>query len=122
LLSDKPARCSHGNQLRDYLYVQDVAHAFVVLLESDIRGPVNIASGYPVSLKEIVHKIAAKLNREDLVQMGALPVAADEPDLLVGDVSRLSNEAAWRPEYDLDDGLEKTISWWRTRLSAGRFE
>ena len=122
LLSDKPARCSHGNQLRDYLYVQDVAHAFVVLLESDIRGPVNIASGYPVSLKEIVHKIAAKLNREDLVQMGALPVAADEPDLLVGDVSRLSNEADWRPEYDLDDGLEKTISWWRTRLSAGRFE
>lgn len=117
LLLGKPARCSHGNQLRDYLCVMDVADAFVALLESDIHGPVNIASGCPVSLKEIVHKIAERLSRKDLVRLGALPPALDEPGLLVADVSRLSNELGWRPIYDLDHGLEETISWWKTHLA-----
>jgi nucleoside-diphosphate-sugar epimerase len=58
ILQGEPARCSHGNQIRDYLYVQDVADAFVALLESDIMGPVNVASGCPVALKDIIHKIA----------------------------------------------------------------
>lgn len=122
LLLDKPAQCTHGNQLRDYLYVEDVADAFIALLESDIQGPVNIASGYPVSLKEIVHKIAEKLSRKDLVRLGALPAALDEPDLLVADVSRMSNELGWRPKYDLDHGLEEAIRWWKTHLKDGHFE
>jgi nucleoside-diphosphate-sugar epimerase len=42
LLQKQPARCSHGNQIRDFLYVQDAANAFVALLESDVRGAVNI--------------------------------------------------------------------------------
>lgn len=113
LLQGRPARCSHGNQIRDYLYVQDVAEAFLALLKSDVQGPVNIASGYPVSLKEIVYKIAEKLDRKDLVRLGALPAPPDEPDLLVGNVNRLSNEVGWRPKYDLSHGLDETIDWWR---------
>ncbi len=45
LLAGEPARTSHGNQVRDYLYAGDVADAFVALLESDVTGPINIASG-----------------------------------------------------------------------------
>jgi len=119
LLLDQPARCTHGNQLRDYLYVEDVADAFVVLLESDIQGPVNIASGYPVALKDIVYSIAEKLDRRDLLQMGVLPLPEDEPDLLVADVKRLSNEMNWQPHYGLDQGLDKTIHWWENRLNHG---
>ena len=47
LLKGEFARCSHGRQIRDFLYVEDVAEAFVALLDSDITGPVNIASGSP---------------------------------------------------------------------------
>ena len=113
LLLGEPALCSHGNQLRDYLYVQDVAEAFVTIMESDVQGPVNIASGYPVSLKEIIYKIAGKLDRKELVRLGALPAPPDEPDLLVGNVNRLSNEVGWRPKYDLNHGLDETIDGWR---------
>ena len=45
LLAGEPARCSHGNQVRDYLFAEDVADAFVALLESDVTGPINIALG-----------------------------------------------------------------------------
>ena len=117
LLKGKPAPCSHGNQIRDYLYVQDVAEAFIRVLGSDLQGPVNIASGIPVSLKEIVYKIAEKLNGRDLVRLGDLPVSPKEPDLLLGNVSRLSKEVGWQPKYDLNHGLDKTIIYWKSQLN-----
>ena len=122
LLLGEPARCSHGNQLRDYLYVGDVAEAFVTIMESDVQGPVNIASGYPVSLKEIIYKIAGKLDRKELVRLGALPAPPEEPDLLVGNVSRLTNEVGWRPKYDLNHGLDETIDWWRHLMNNDQLE
>lgn len=117
LLKGKPAPCSHGNQIRDFLYVQDVADAFVALLESNASGAVNVASGYPISIRDIVDKIAQKLERQDLIQLGILPVPANEPQLLVADVSRLTNEIRWLPKYNLDRGLDKTIDWWKRSLS-----
>lgn len=119
LLQGKPAPCSHGNQIRDYLYVQDVAEAFIRVLESDLQGPVNIASGHPVTIKEIVYKIAEKLNRRDLIRLGDLPVSPDDPDLLVGNVSRLTNEVGWRQKYDLDYGVDETIIYWNNQFERG---
>ena len=113
LIQDRSARCTHGNQIRDYLYVEDVAEAFIALLESEVQGPVNIASGSPVSLKEIIYKISEKLNREDLINLGAIPASKNEPHLLVADVRRLSEEVGWSPKYDLNAGLDNTIDWWK---------
>ncbi|MBU1152809.1 NAD(P)-dependent oxidoreductase [bacterium] len=116
ILQEKPVRCSHGNQIRDFLYVQDVAGAFVTLLESDVIGPVNIASGHPVTLREIIFKIAEKLNREDLIHLGMIPTPVNDPHLLVADTNRLFNKVGWLPKHDLDRGLEKTILWWSNQL------
>jgi nucleoside-diphosphate-sugar epimerase len=118
LLQGEPARCSHGNQVRDFLYVQDVADAFVTLLERDVMGIVNIASGSPVVLKDIVHKIAEKLNRKALIQLGDASTSADEPPLVVADVRLLSNQVGWSPRFDLDQGLDQTITWWQKHLSG----
>jgi nucleoside-diphosphate-sugar epimerase len=116
LLRGEPAKCSHGEQIRDFLHVQDVASAFVTLLESEVGGAVNIASGKPIAVKSIVLKIAELLDREDLVQLGALPLSANEPPLLVADVTRLSKEVQWHPKFDLAEGLAQTISYWKQQL------
>jgi len=60
-----------------------------------------------------------KLKREDLVQLGALPAAYDEPNLLVGDERLLASKLKWRPIYDLDRGLDETIHWWQERMLDG---
>ncbi len=120
LLKEEVARCSHGNQIRDFLCVQDVADAFIALLESNVRGPVNIASGCPLILKEIIYQIAGKLNREDLIQLGAIPTSLNEPRLLVADVNRLFDEVGWQPQYDLTRGLEITIDWWKKQMFQER--
>ena len=118
LLRGEPARCSHGLQIRDYLHVEDAADALVGLLDSEVRGPVNIASGRPVMLKDIVHSIARRLGGEDLLELGAVPTRPNDTPLVVADIGRLRRELPWQPSYGLDDGLEQTIGWWKRRVTA----
>ena len=115
LLSGEPARTSHGNQVRDYLYSGDVAEAFVALLESDVTGPINIASGQGVRLKDIVLRVGEIIGRPDLIRLGAIPAAPTDMPLVVADTTRLSTALSWRPRHDLDSGLEATVAWWRAR-------
>ena len=117
LLEKREAQCSHGRQIRDFLYVHDVAQAFITLLSNEVQGEVNISSGNPVSLREIILKIADMLNGLDLVQLGEVPVSKSEPDLLVGNNRRLVEECGWTPRYDLASGLERTVDWWRKQLN-----
>ncbi len=117
LLKAEPALCTHGNQIRDYLYVKDVARAFVDLLESDVQGPINIGSGHPVALKDIISELGRWLNAEHLIKLGALPTSPDEAPLVVANVNRLSEEVGWSPQYSLKQGLKTTIDWWKSHLN-----
>ena len=117
LLRRENVRCSHGHQFRDYLYVEDVASAFVALLESTVEGPVNIASGRPVAVKELIGIVMRELNGEQLVQFGALP-DRDEPPLIVADSRRLTTLVGWQPSHSLDEGVRLNIDWCRSRLRA----
>jgi len=118
LLAKELAQCSHGQQIRDYMYVVDVADAFVALLESPVTGPVNIASGMSLTVEKIVQMIAQKLERPDLLRLSVSPTPESEPASITADVSRLREEVRWHPAYDLSRGLEETIHWWRTELSV----
>ena len=116
VLDSKPARCRDGSQIRDFLHVEDAASAFCALLTSDVEGVVNIASGRPVSIKEVVELIADKMGRRDLVELSALEISETEAPLVVADTRRLAQEVAWRPKYDLSIGLDHVIEWWKGRL------
>lgn len=116
LLNNRNAPCTHGNQIRDYLYVQDVADALVALLESEVKGAVNIGSGIPIALKDMLHIIGRKLHREHLIQLGALAAPSYESPLVVGRIERLCHEVKWTPKIDLHQGLDLTIKWWASHL------
>jgi len=118
LLENKLAETSHANQIRDFLYVEDVAEAFVELLDSDVRGAVNIASGKGIKLKEIIETIADIIGKPELLRIGALPVSAAEPSEIIADTTRLREEVAFKKDYDLRESLEETISWWREYMKA----
>jgi len=116
LLRGEPARCSHGDQVRDYMHVQDVADALAALLDSAVDGPVNVASGTYCPIGDIVRRIGKYLDREHLIVLGALPKRPTDAPLVIADVARLSNEVGWRPRYDLDGGLAHTVAWWKQQL------
>jgi nucleoside-diphosphate-sugar epimerase len=111
------ARCTHGQQVRDFLYVPELGDAFAALLASDVSGPLNMASGEPVRVADVVAAIATAAGHPELVRLGALPANPDEPERLTADVRRLSEEVGWAPALDLRQGAEWTVSWWRHALA-----
>ncbi len=113
LLKGEEVLCTHGEQFRDYLYVKDAAAGLVALLESEVEGPVNIASGKPVVLKELIGLAAEAAGRPEKVRLGALAAAADDPPLLVANTGRLNEEVGFEPKYDLRTGLRETYQWWK---------
>ncbi len=115
LLMKQEAKMSHGNQMRDYLHVVDVADALVKLLVSDISGAVNIGSGRAVKLREIVDMAGEKLNALHLLAYGPVESIFDSP-VVMADNSRLRNELEWVPKFDLEEGIEDTIKWWQKEL------
>ena len=117
LLQGKPALCTSGEQVRDFLYVDDVASALVSLLQSDVRGAVNVGSGRPLSIKMLLQALGEKLNQTDLIRFGAIASPPVDPAFLVANVRRLNQEVGWRPRCDLSSGLDRSIAWWRGQLA-----
>lgn len=118
LLQHEPVPCSLGNQARDVLYVKDVASAFVALMESQVSGCINIASGQSLCIKDLIQQIATTLGGESLIEWGKRPMPTREPVTLVADVRRLREEVGWTPAYSLTKGLNETIAWWSRQLAA----
>ena len=117
LLDGRAAPTTAGAQVRDFLHVDDVARALAAVAQSDLVGPVNVASGRPVTVREIVGTIGRLTGREDLLQLGAMPYAAGDPMVVAADTRRLES-CGWAPELSLAEGLSRTVAWWRGQLEA----
>lgn len=112
LLRGEPPQCSHGQQIRDFMHVTDVARALVELLDSNVAGPVNVSSGQPYSIGEIVRRLGQQFGAVDRINFGALPTPPNEPPLIVGNPKRLREEVGFKANYGLEAGLKKAVEWW----------
>lgn len=106
----EPAACRAGSHVRDFLHVADVADAFACLLDSNVSGPVNIASGEARSLGRVAEYIADRLGRRDLLTVQSAPSSPDNPLALRADVSRLRTEVGWVPQFTLATGLDDVLA------------
>ena len=114
LVSGEPASTSHGNQIRDFLYTEDLADAFAALLCSDVEGAVNLASGEPRTIRELVEALAEAAGRPDLLRIGAREPPASEPASITADVRRLRDEVGWTPPRSFEERISDTVRWWQT--------
>ena len=115
LLRGEEARVTMGEQIRDFLHVADAAAGLVHVMESSLAGPVNVASGRPVAVREVVATIARLVEasgRPSRVAYGAVPARAGDPPFVCASVERLAG-AGFRPAFDLETGLANTIEWAR---------
>ncbi len=114
LLNGERASCSSGVQYRDYMHVYDVAEALVMLLEArSINGPVNIASGIPITVADIVLMIGGALDASSNIGLGDIPSTDASKPFSVADVTRLTSEVGFSPKFALAEGINHTIDWWK---------
>lgn len=108
--------CSHGEQLRDFLYVEDLADAIATVLESRLTGVVNLASGEPRSLRSVIAHFARLLGGEDRIRYGTRKASGlDAEPMIIADIDRLRQETGWVPRIGWEEGAARTVAWWRGR-------
>lgn len=115
LLRGEPCALTSGEQVRDFLHIEDVAAAICAIGESAVEGPVNIGSGQPITVAALAKKIAESIGRPDLIHLGTRETPPGDPPFICANPARLRGETGWRPAYTVEVGLESTISWWRER-------
>ncbi|GMR24065.1 MAG: NAD(P)-dependent oxidoreductase [Acidobacteriota bacterium] len=116
LLAGEICELSHGEQIRDYSHVEDVASALWAIAKSSAVGPINIGSSRPVTVAAIAEQIGEILGRLELLDFGARPLSPGDPPFLVANTDRLGNELGWQPRYDLASGLAHVVNWCRSQI------
>lgn len=112
-LSGRPAPPTSGEHKRDFIYVTDVAEAFAALVDCELTGPINIASGKASLIRDVLRYVGRSLGRPELVAASVTDRASDEPPVVEADVSRLRNELKCVARVDLEEGIEMTVDAFR---------
>lgn len=98
-----------GTQSRDFLYVTDVARAFLAAAETDKIGRIyNLGAGNPQSVNRLVQLLGG-----DVTYISKRP---GEPDCTYADISRISSELGWKPQLSFEEGVAEIIAnidYWR---------
>ncbi|MBI3379684.1 NAD(P)-dependent oxidoreductase [Candidatus Gottesmanbacteria bacterium] len=99
-----------GEDLRDYLYIDDAVEALIAAMENVTSGIFNIASGKTISIKETALIISKKIN--PLLGVEILANKKDSFDMPI-DVSKARKLLGFSPKYSFPDQLDKLIAWQR---------
>jgi CDP-glucose 4,6-dehydratase len=114
-----PVIRSDGTPLRDYVYVEDVVEAYLLLAEAVADGRVsgvgvNISYERPLSVLELVNLVLRELGSdlEPIVQGSAQHEIQDQ----YLDATWAREQLGWRPRFSLEEGIRRTIEWYRIHL------
>ena len=100
-----------GSQTRSVCYVDDLVEGVLRLLRSDLPGPVNIGNPYELSMLELARTIGALVGSSGNVVF--VPRPEDDPSVRQPDTTLARRELGWEPVVALEDGLARTIAWFR---------
>ena len=116
LLDEEPFHCLAQEHVRDFLFVEDVAAAFVSLVDSPVVGIVDIGSGKGTRMGDLALHIARHLNAERQLTYASARESPDNPSALIANTNKLTHEVGFLPKYTLQEGIEKTITWWKNEI------
>ncbi len=111
-ISGKPLTVyGDGSQTRSFCYVSDLVEGIYRLMLSSENGPVNLGNPEEYTVLEFADKILKLTGSASKISFKPLPV--DDPKTRCPDISRARRVLKWQPEVSVDDGLRKTIEWFR---------
>ena len=106
-----------GKDVKDFLFIDDFIDALVNLYQKhETTGPINVASGTPISIREIVPLILKNTDYESAV----VEYDATKPTMIprrLIDISYMNQLTGWAPKTEIADGISRTVSWYRTTFA-----
>jgi UDP-glucose 4-epimerase len=116
-LRGQPLLMTQGRQTREFNYVTDLARGFVAAaLRGEPGRLYNLGCGEEVSMRDLATTLLAQLGDPITPQFGALPDRPTEIWRMHADASRARAELGWAPEVSLEEGLSRTVEWYRREL------
>lgn len=103
-----------GNQTRSFCYVDDLIRGIRLLMNSDVKTPVNLGNPVPFTMLELAEKVIKKTQSKSKLVFCPLP--SDDPKQRKPDISKALQELNWKPTVDLDSGLDKTIEYFMEKM------
>jgi dTDP-glucose 4,6-dehydratase len=106
-----------GSQTRSFCYVADLIEGITRLLHSDVREPVNIGNPAELSVLEFARTIQRLTGTRSEIVFRPLPV--DDPKVRQPDITKAKTKLGWEPKVKLEEGLARTIEYFRTLDAKG---
>ena len=112
-LKNKNFNCSEGNQLRDFLYIEDFVQLIIKIIfnKKSNFGVFNVGSGQPVSIKKIIKSIFNKI-KKGKPNFGKIKMRKDESLKMCPNTFKIKRTFKWSPKFSLTNGLKKTINYY----------
>jgi dTDP-glucose 4,6-dehydratase len=104
-----------GSQTRSFTYVTDLVDGIIKLMLSSENDPVNIGNPREMTISEIAETIIKMTGAKSKIVYKPLPT--DDPKQRRPDITRARTLLHWEPKVDLDEGLVKTIDYFRTKVT-----
>ncbi|MFH1221773.1 MAG: SDR family oxidoreductase [Candidatus Micrarchaeota archaeon] len=113
LCGERPTIYGDGKQTRDFIFVEDVVAANLLVMESKKinSGIYNIATGHEISLNDLVGTINEILDTK--LEPIYEPERPDDIRRSVADISKAKKDLGFKPKYKFKEGLKKTIDWYK---------
>ena len=108
-----------GSQTRSFAFVTDLVEGLVRLMNREAHGPVNLGNPEEYTILELAQKILAMTASP--ARLVNKPLPPDDPVKRKPDISRAREFLDWQPTVPLTAGLEKTIPYFRTKLSQSNY-
>lgn len=103
-----------GMQTRSFCYVDDLVTGMIAVMEKEgFAGPVNLGNPHEITILELAEMIIRKLNSHSKIVFRELPV--DDPVKRKPDISLAMRVLNWHPTVTIEEGLENTIDYFRSR-------
>lgn len=116
LKGEKITIYGNGHQTRSFCYVEDTVDGFLKLMQSEFHIPVNIGNPAEFTIEDLAAKVLRLTNSKSAVDFLELPM--DDPKIRKPDISRAEELLNWKPRVNLEEGLSRTIEYFRSVLAC----
>ena len=100
-----------GNQTRSFCYIDDLIEGFRCLIETNVDTPVNLGNPNEMTVLDVAQKVIDKIGSDSRIEFHDKPV--DDPMRRNPDISKAKMLLDWSPEVSFDEGLDKTIEYFK---------